>query len=139
MMINFKDNSDKAIRELQDAVYIGVTKASEIVETQAALNAPVDTGKLGQSINNMVEGARTNTVTGHIGTNTEYAIFVEKGTGEFSTNGQGRKTAWSYQKPNGEWVTTTGQKAQPFLEPAFKDNIKNIEKAIMDEVKKVGD
>ena len=139
MMSNFKDNSDKVIRELQDAVYKGVTKASEIVETQAKLNAPVDTGKLGQSINNHVEGARTNTITGYIGTNTEYAIYVEKGTGEFATNGLGRKTPWTYQKPNGEWVTTTGQKPQPFLEPAFKDNVNNIAKAIKDELKKVGD
>ena len=56
-------------------------------------------------------------------------------TGEFSTNGMGRKTPWTYQMANGEWVTTTGQKAQPFLRPAFKDNVNNIEKAIKDELK----
>lgn len=138
-MTNFKDNSAQAIRALQDAVYRGITKASEIVEGQAKLNAPVDTGELSQSINNHVEGAGTDTVTGYVGTNSEHAIFVEKGTGEFATNGSGRKTPWTYQRANGEWVTTTGQKPQPYLEPAFRDNVDNIEKAIKDELKKVGD
>ena len=135
MMSNFKDNSDKAIRALRDAAYKGMTKAVELVEDQAELNSPYDTGALRQSINNLVEGAGTSTITGYVGTNSEYAILVEKGTGEFATNGAGRKEPWTYQMANGQWVTTTGQKPKPYLEPAFKDNIKNIEKAIADELR----
>ena len=136
-MTNFKDNSAQAIRALQDAVYKGITKAVELVDGQAKLNTPVDTGKLRQSIDNIVEGARSSTITGYVGTNSEYAIFVEKGTGDFSTNGAGRNSPWTYQMANGQWVTTTGQKAQPYLEPAFKDNAKGIEKAIEDELRGV--
>lgn len=133
--MEFKDNRKQAIKALQDAVYKGVTKASEIVESSAKVNAPVDTGALGQSINHQVDGRGTNTITGSIGTNSEYAWFVEKGTGLFAENGNGRKTPWTFQMANGEWVTTSGQAPQPFLEPAFKDNKSNIEKAIQDEVR----
>ena len=135
--MEFKDNSDKAIKALQDAVYKGVTKASEIVESSAKLNAPVDSGALGQSVNHQVDGRRTNTITGSIGTNSEYGIFVEKGTGLFAENGNGRKTPWTYQMANGDWVTTSGSSPQPFLEPAFKDNKSQIQKAIEDEIRRL--
>lgn len=136
MMSDFKNNSDKAKKALLDAVTKGVTKAVEYVESQAVLNAPVDSGALSQSIDHSVD-ITTKEVTGEVGTNSEYFIYVEKGTGEHATNGMGRKTPWRYQKPNGEWVTTTGQKPQPFLEPAFKNNVNRIQQFISDEIKGV--
>ena len=136
MMSNFKDNSDKAKKALLDAVTKGVTKAVEYVESQAVLNAPVDSGALSQSIDHSVD-TTTKEVNGEVGTNSEYAIYQEFGVGIHAENGQGRKDSWTYQKPNGEWVTTSGFKAQPFLRPAFKDNIENIKKAIKDELSKI--
>ncbi|WPC08609.1 HK97-gp10 family putative phage morphogenesis protein [Globicatella sp. PHS-GS-PNBC-21-1553] len=131
-----KNNVDKAKKALLNAVTKGVTKAVEYVEGQAVLNAPVDSGALSQSIDHSVD-TTTKEVTGEVGTNSEYFIYVEKGTGEHATNGQGRKTPWRFQLPNGDWITTTGQKPQPFLEPAFKNNVNRIQQFISDEIKGV--
>ena len=66
-----------------------------------------------------------------VGAQAEHAPFVEKGTGLFAENGNGRKTPWVYQRPDGEFRSTTGMKPQPFLEPAFK-NSKTRVKSIME-------
>jgi len=60
-----------------------------LVEAEAKKRCPVDTGKLRASITPVIESW----AAGYVGTNTEYAPYVEYGT---------RKTD-----------------AQPFLEPAF--------------------
>lgn len=85
-------------------------RACLIVENQAKINCPVHYGTLRASIRSEVEGNQ-----GVVGTNTEYAPYVEFGTGLFAENGDGRKTPWSYQDDNGEWHTTVGQHPQPYL------------------------
>ena len=109
-----------------------LNKACILVENQAKENCPVDTGELRMSITHYVEGD-----TGVVGTNKQYAPYVEYGTGLFAVEGNGRQTPWSYQDAKGEWHTTKGQKPQPFLEPALLDNKKNIIK-IFDEAIKEG-
>lgn len=131
-----KNNVDKAKRALINAAIRGVTKAVEYVESQAVLNAPVDTGALSQSIDHSID-SDNKLVTGEVGTNSEYFIYVEKGTGEHASNGQGRKTPWRFQLPNGDWITTRGQKPQPFLEPAFKNNVNRIDEFIKSELSEV--
>ena len=85
-------------------------RACLIVENQAKINCPVNYGTLRASIRSEVEGNQ-----GVVGTNTEYAPYVEFGTGLFAENGDGRQTPWSYQDDNGEWHTTVGQHPQPYL------------------------
>ena len=85
-------------------------RACLIVENQAKINCPVNYGTLRASIRSEVEGNQ-----GVVGTNTEYAPYVEIGTGLFAENGDGRQTPWSYQDDNGEWHTTVGQHPQPYL------------------------
>ena len=80
-------------------------KACLIVENSAKQNCPVDDGQLRQSITHTVEGTR-----------------AEVGTGIYSTEGNGRQTPWSYEDANGEWHTTEGMVAQPFLKPALEEN-----------------
>ena len=109
-----------------------LNKACILVENQAKENCPVDTGELRMSITHYVEGD-----TGVVGTNKQYAPYVEYGTGLFAREGNGRQTPWSYQDAKGEWHSTKGQKPQPFLEPALLDNEKNIIK-IFDEAIKEG-
>lgn len=65
-----------------------------------------------------------------IGTPWKYGIYVEKGTGLYAKEGNGRKTPWTYVNQWGEFVTTHGQKPQPFLAPSFK-TFKTQAKAIM--------
>lgn len=111
-----------------------LTKACLLVENDAKRKCPVDTGQLRQSITHEIEGN-----TGVVGTNVEYAPYVEYGTGIEARDGNGRQTPWSYQRADGKWITTEGNKPQPFLEPALLKNEKKIKslfrKAIKEGVK----
>ena len=74
-----------------------LTKACLLVESEAKNKVPVDTGALRRSINTKIYDTY-----GVVGTNLEYAPYVEFGTGLFASNGDGRKTPWSYQSADGE-------------------------------------
>jgi HK97 gp10 family phage protein len=106
----------------------GMQKIGNIIATQAKLLAPVKTGRLRRSIASRVE-REGDDIKVVIGTNLEYAPFVEYGTGIFTTHPDGgRQTAWRYQNAEGQWFTTVGQKPQPFLMPAFHAKQSQIER-----------
>lgn len=106
-------------------------KAGLMVEAEAKVLCPVDTGELRDSITTEVEGDEC-----RVGTNKEYAPYVHQGTGIYAANGDGRQNVpWRYQDLNGNWHTTSGQKPQPFLanalinkEPEIKELLKNFVK-----------
>ena len=74
--MKFVDNSEAAKRELERAAIRGLIKASLLVEGQAVLLAPVDKGGLRDSIGYKVDESE---LVAYIGTNCEYAIYVEYG------------------------------------------------------------
>lgn len=112
----------------------GIGKACRLVEAAAVGNCPVDTGELQQSIKAETPGPADEPV-GIVGTNKEYAPYVEMGTGLFAVNGDGRTDVpWKYQDAEGNWHTTSGQEPQPFLQPALQDNRDNVVKLIKDGV-----
>ena len=74
--MTFVDNSEAAKRELERAAIRGLIKASLLVEGQAVLLAPVDKGGLRDSIGYKVDESE---LVAYIGTNCEYAIYVEYG------------------------------------------------------------
>ena len=74
--MEFVDNSETAKRELERAVIRGLTKAAMLVESQAVLLVPVNTGGLRGSIGYQVNESE---LVAYIGTNCEYAIYVEYG------------------------------------------------------------
>lgn len=96
--------------------------AGEVVRSDAAANAPVDTGRLKGSIVCNVEGD-----SALIGPTAEYGIFVEYGTGSKGSPGVAHtsKKTWTYYK-GGRFYTTSGQAPQPFLVPALKNNVAEI-------------
>lgn len=102
-----------------------LTEACMIVEKDAKKNCPVDDGQLRGSISSIVEDNQ-----GIVGTNVEFAPYVELGTGLFAAKGNGRQTPWTYQDAKGEWHTTIGQHPQPFLQPALDNNKREIRKII---------
>lgn len=106
-------------------------QACLIVENQARRDCPVDAGVLRNSIKSKVEGKE-----GVVGTNIEYAPYVEFGTGLYAAHGDGRQTPWSYQDDKGEWHTTIGQHPHPFLGPALEMNREKIVKFIEEQIKK---
>lgn len=74
-----------------------------------------------------------------IGSNLEYAVYVEHGTGLFAFDGKGRAATpehpipWRYRGSDGHWYTTSGQRPMPFLIPAFNSKKYNILKYIKEE------
>lgn len=126
-------NLDKLNYKLENLANLNVSKALNraclVVENEAKRLCPVDTGDLRNSINHEVHNN-----VGIVGTNKEYAPYVEFGTGIFAVEGNGRDTPWSYQDDKGEWHTTVGQKPQPFLETAIQTKKKLVIKVFNDEI-----
>ena len=120
----FKDNSSQAKEAISQATIRWLLSACILVQGQAVLLAAVQTTRLKGSIDYLVD---ENELVGYVGTNVEYAVYVEFGTGEFAENGRGRKGGWVYQDPSGEWFFTYGQAPQPYLRPAFRRNRTQIE------------
>lgn len=99
-----------------------MAQAALLVEREAKMRAPRDTGDLARSITSKVETSG-NEVEGIVFTPLYYAPYVEYGTGLFAEDGNGRKDVpWCYQDDKGEWHSTSGQKPQPFMRPAFDEN-----------------
>lgn len=90
---------------------------------------PVDSSHLQQSITHIVDPQEK---TAYIGTNVDYAPYVELGTGRYYPGG--RPTPWSYQDSDGQWHTTSGQEPQPFLKPAVEDHAQTYRNILKDEM-----
>ena len=69
----------------------------------------------------------------YVGSNVEYAPFIELGTGR-RTKG-GRQSKWSYKSDDGV-KSTTGGMAQPFLRPAISDHSGEYQRIIEGELSK---
>lgn len=90
------NNLEKFIQDgLPEALVEGLTKACLIVEGEAKKKAPSRDGQLRQSITHEVV---KETSTGYVGSNLEYAPYVEIGTGIYSSEGTGREDVpWRYK------------------------------------------
>lgn len=133
--MKFVDNSAAVKRELERAMIRGLIKAAMLVEGQAVLLVPTKTGALKKSIGYKVNESE---LVAYVGTNCEYAIYVEFGTGEFAENGNGRQGGWVYRTPDGKVYFTYGMEPQPYLRPAFRQNQKAIKDILADCLKSLG-
>lgn len=113
----------KAKIELEKALKQALEKGCLIVERDAKMNAPAVTGNLRNSITHQIDS-----LTGYIGTNVEYAPYVEIGTGIYSSMGDGRQGGWAYYDAQGIKHFTMGSRPHPFLKPALDGNKSAIEK-----------
>lgn len=128
------------IKEFQHYLNRGITKATLkraldrgciVVENAAKKECPVGrTGLLRASIKHRVDDNE-----GIIGTEMDYAPYVEYGTGIYAKNGDGRKDPWVYHTADGEFHFTVGQKPQPYLEPALENNVNEISRVILETIK----
>lgn len=132
MEINFTDNSKIAKAEFDAACLRALEKCGLTAEGYAKKEVPVDTGNLRNSITHRVDEAEPSVF---IGTNNEYAAYVELGTGKYTTGG--RPDPWVYQDDKGRWHHTNGQRARPYLKPAVADH-KEIYRGIIDNELKNG-
>lgn len=106
-------------------------RAGEVVRADAVKNCPVDTGRLRGSITSRVEGN-----SAVVGSNVSYGIYVEFGTGSKGDKSVSHTTKdkWTYNS-GGKFYTTSGQKPQPFLVPALKNNENKIKQLIRQAIK----
>lgn len=128
MNIKFTDNSREVLAAMLEAKMRALEKCGLTAEGYAKKATPVDTGNLRNSISHKVTEDAV-----YIGTNTEYAPYVEFGTGKYYPGG--RPDSWVYQDSNGNWHRTNGQKAKPYLKPAVADHKQTYQNIINDEMK----
>lgn len=123
--------NSKNLNSINDALVAGVSKAALLVQGSAKNKAPVDSGTLRQSIRADKAKVQGENVTATISTNLEYAPYVEFGTG---SRGQSTNTNTEVEVSyRSDW---RGNKAQPFLWPALRENRNNSIKIIREEVRK---
>jgi HK97 gp10 family phage protein len=140
MSVNFESNLKNVKKALSNKEEKSLKLIGELLEGQAKLMAPVGQkagGDLRQSIEYKVfAGGKEKGVA--VGTDLHYGIYVEKGTGIYAKEGDGRKDPWVYYDPlTGQFYRTEGMKPQPFLEPAAMRNvskIKNIVEKVLSEL-----
>ena len=93
MKVTYKSNTAKVGKEFKAAIDRALTTSALLVQGDAKLRSPVDTGNLRSSISHKVT---TNKATIFVPQSVSYGVFVEYGT--------------SRQAP------------QPYMEPALREN-----------------
>lgn len=132
MSVEIQDHSAEVSAEIKAALLRGLEKCGLVAEGYAKRLCPVDTGNLRNSITHMIDEQEPAAI---IGTNNEYAVYVELGTGIYAEGGGGRPTPWVYQDAKGNWHYTRGNKAQPFLKPAAADHVGQYRDILESELK----
>ena len=125
--MGYKSNVKKTKDAIKDWENNALEAIGMFVVGEAVMRCPSDTGNLKSSIRHVVDKSSKAVV---IGTNVEYAGYVEKGTGKYAADGNGRKTPWFYVDDRGEGHFTYGNHPQPYLTPAVEDNINKIEEIV---------
>lgn len=130
MNVKFTDNSEEFLARFRESCLRALEKCGITAEGYAVKSVPVDTGNLRNSITHKVDDSE---MAVYIGTNNEYAAYVELGTGKYYPGG--RQEPWVYQDAKGKWHMTHGQRARPYLKPAVSDHGSKYRKIVEDEMK----
>lgn len=118
MMAELKWYGDKAIKNMDQAISVALEASALLVEGQAKAICPVGkyppgSGRVGGNLRNSITH-EVEKKEARVGTNVEYAPFVELGTVKMA--------------------------AQPYLNPALEKNKGNIKKIFADAIRReVGD
>ena len=111
MPVKVTSHAAEVLEALRQRKLVALEACGLAGETFAKQKVPVDTGNLKNSITHTVDGD-----TAYIGTNVEYAVYVEMGTGRQAMYGGNQ--------------TLSGMRARPYLKPALTDNIEIYGKII---------
>lgn len=133
--IIFIDNSPMVLDEFHAACLRALERcgleAEGIAKNLVPSPGKTGTGRLRNDISHTVDPDEKAV---YIGTNVEYGLYVELGTGIYAEGG-GRQDPWVYQDDNGNWHWTRGYPARPFLKPAVADHKQTYQNIIEDELK----
>lgn len=134
MAHKFTSHADEVIAAARAARKRALEKVGLTAEKHAKENLTkfprVDTGRLRNSVSHVIgeNGA-------YIGTNVDYAVHVEVGTGIYASDGKGRKTPWVYQDDEGNYHVTRGMEASHFLKNAAEGHKDEYRQIIKNEFK----
>lgn len=114
--------------EVQNACKEAIEAALEAIGLQCEGYAKDNITAAGRVADDVMRGSITHEVVPdenavYIGSDVEYAIYNEVGTGIYAEGGGGRKTPWAWRDKKGMWHTTVGMKPIHFLKRAVMDNI----------------
>ena len=131
------DHSADVLRELDDKIEAileawgvqGVGAVQDIITSESR----VDTGAMRNSISHLVD---INDQSVYIGTNIEYAIYHEFGTGIYLEGGGGRQTPWSYQDAKGNWHRTRGMKPIHMIKNGVSQSVNDFKSIANDILKR---
>lgn len=114
-----EDTTESAMIETAEAICTGM-------RSRLAAGGHIDTGALYESIRQETEKSG-GTITTRIYADAEsadgtmYAEFIELGTGAAHGRAGGRVGTWRYQDMQGQWHTTDGMDADPFIQPSVDE------------------
>lgn len=112
-----------------------VTAGAKVVQNTAKVKVPKRTQMLARSITiEPIEQSETSASV-KVGPSEPYGKYVEYGTGVYATGPGGssaKKVPWRFKTGDGSWVTTRGQRPQPFMRPAWDENQSEIRQEIRD-------
>lgn len=148
------DDFEKFISELEEypesfirGAEKGLYKAAVKIQAAAKRLAPVDAGRLRNSITVETQ-TDAESVSAAVGTNVKYAPFIEFGTGPVGAASKKDlppgasvqytpKRFWVYKdEKKGGFRISKGSPAKPFLYPAFGKIEPDIEKYVAEEIMK---
>lgn len=125
MNFTLKNNTNSVMFAFGMACIRALEQCGSEAEGYAVDLCPTVTGRLKNSITHTLGDGEV-----YIGTNVEYAPYVELGTGKYYPGG--RPTPWVYQDEKGDWHWTKGNEAEPFIKPAVADHAQTYRNIIRD-------
>lgn len=132
MSVTFNDYSDEVLEAFEEGCLRALERCGLQAEGYAKDLCPVDTGALRNSITHKVDSGEP---AAYIGTNQEYAPYVEFGTGRYSTTGGGTpKDHWAYMGDDGKMHIGKPMKARPYLKPAVSEHVGTYRNIFKDEL-----
>ncbi|MGN1146499.1 MAG: HK97-gp10 family putative phage morphogenesis protein [Acetatifactor sp.] len=140
-----------SISDIDNDLYKIMDTCGKFVADDARLRVPVDTGDLRKSIQHMTQKAESG-ISSVVYTNSDHAVYVEFGTGPVgAANHVGISPNAAPMYSTKKWrgmipflKTDTdagiryiaGQRAQPYLYPALKDNEEQLSAYMKSEISK---
>lgn len=128
------DMSEEIKSAAKEQVLRALSRIGSKMHEYATKLAPVKTGALRDSIAFQVDPDEPAV---YIGSNSEYATYVELGTGEYSEVGGTPKKRWVYQdKATGQYRIGTPQKPRRFIKETIEKNINDYKEIIKEYLSK---
>lgn len=137
----FAEKLEELESVMEEKIVDAMEEAVLLVEASAKENAPVDSGRLRSRIASEVVRIGSDTVKGLIGTDVEYAPFVEFGTASHTITAD---SGYLHFTVDGEEVFAKsvqhpGTEPQPFLRPAIEQHRADIRQIFADAVEEAID